>query len=107
MDLSVLADSFKTWSNYDRALFVLRILTETYGSDFKLLKDGRDFLLEYCLPDFKMVHVEFVVAFPYGENYVRVFRGESTTMDFSGSCTTESELEELFGLFGIDADDLV
>lgn len=37
----------------------------------------------------------------------RVYRDESVTMDFSGPCATESELEELLGLFGIDTDDIV
>lgn len=99
--------SFIGGSTFDRAILLVRLLTEEYGCDFKLIRDGRDFILEYCLPDFTMVRVEFVVTFTGGENFVRVYRDESVTMDFSGPCTTESELEELLGLFGIDVNDIV
>ena len=107
MDLIGLSSAFRTWSNQDRALLMIRVLTDVYGNDFKLIRDGSDCILEYCLPDYTLLRVEFVITFPGGENFVRVYRDESVTMDFSGPCTTESELEELFGLFGIDADDLV
>lgn len=107
MDLIGLSSAFRTWSNQDRALFMIRVLTDAYANDFKLIRDGSDCVLEYCLPDYTLIRVEFVITFPGGENFVRVYRDESVTMDFSGPCTTESELEELFGLFGIDADDLV
>lgn len=104
------SSSFIGGSNFDRALLLVRLLSEEYGCDFKLIRDGRDFILEYCLPDFTTVRVEFVVTFPADENFVRVYRDESVTMDFSGPCATESEFEELLGLlglFGIDTDDIV
>lgn len=107
MDLIGLSSAFRTWSNQDRALFMIRVLTDAYANDFKLIRDGSDCILEYCLPDYTFIRVEFVVTFPGGESFVRVYRDESVTMDFSGPCTTESELEDLFGLFDIDVDDIV
>lgn len=107
MDLVGLSSAFRTWSNQDRALFMIRVLTDAYDNDFKLIRDGSDCILEYCLPDYTLLRVEFVVSFPSRDKFVRVYRDESVTMDFSGPCATESELEELLGLFGIDADDIV
>lgn len=107
MDLVGLSSAFRTWSNQDRALFMIRVLTDAYDNDFKLIRDGSDCILEYCLPDYTLLRVEFVATFPADENFVRVYRDESVTMDFSDPCATESELEELLGLFGIDADDIV
>lgn len=107
MDLIGLSRAFRTWSNQDRALFMLRVLTAAYDSDFKLIRDGSDCVLEYSLPDYTLLRIEFVLSFPSRDRFVRVYRDESVTMDFSGPCTTESELEDLFGLFGIDVDDIV
>lgn len=107
MDLIGLSSAFRTWSNQDRALFMVHVLTDAYGNDFKLIRDGSDCILEYCLPDYTLLRVEFVVTFPSGDKFVRVYRDESVTMDFSGPCTTESELEEFLGLFEIDVDDIV
>ena len=86
---------------------MVRVLTDAYDNDFKLIRDGSDCILEYSLPDYTLIRVEFVVTFPADENFVRVYRDESVTMDFSGPCATKSELEELLGLFGIDTDDIV
>lgn len=107
MDLIGLSSLFRTWSNHDRALFMIRILTEAYDRDFKLIRDGSDYILKYCFPDYTILCVEFVVSFPSRDKLVRVYRDESVTMDFSGPCTTESELEELLALFSIDVDDIV
>lgn len=107
MDLISLSSAFRTWSNQDRALFMIRVLTDAYDNDFKLIRDGSDCILEYCLPDYTLLRVEFVVSFPSRDKVVRVYRDESVTMDFSGPCTTDSELEELLGLFEIDVDDIV
>ena len=107
MDLIGLSSAFRTWSNQDRALFMIRVLTAAYDSDFKLIRDGSDCVLEYSLPDYTLLRIEFVLSFPSRDKFVRVYRDESVTMDFSGPCATESELEELLGLFGIDADDIV
>lgn len=107
MDLIGLSSAFRTWSNQDRALFMIRVLTDAYANDFKLIRDGSDCILEYCLPDYTLLRIEFVLSFPSRDKFVRVYRDESVTMDFSGPCTTESELEDLFGLFDIDVDDIV
>lgn len=44
MTFGSFSSSFIGGSNFDRALLLVRLLSEEYGCDFKLIRDGRDFI---------------------------------------------------------------